>query len=93
VKKPNNIQFGIEELNNIPICHLFYRVAFGTIRSLLKIEVNNKYVIIAINHYSTWCGTKLVKEHTIETTAKFLEKKIICRFGVFKYVFINNGGE
>jgi hypothetical protein len=64
-------------------------VVFGTIRSLLEIEANNKHVIIAINHYSKWCETKLVKEHM----TNFFEKEIIYRFGVTKYVLGNNGGE
>jgi hypothetical protein len=34
-----------------------------------------------------------VKEHTATTVARFFEEKIICRFGVPKYVFIANGGE
>jgi hypothetical protein len=93
VKELGNIRFGIEKLNNILVCDLFYRVAFGTTISLLEIEANNIYVIIAINHYSKWCETKLVKEHMIDIATKFLEKEIIYRFGVIKYVLTNNGGE
>ncbi len=50
-------------------------MVFHTIRSLLEIEAE-KNVIIAINLYLKWCETKLVKEHTIETIAKFIEKEI-----------------
>jgi hypothetical protein len=50
VKESNKMCYGIEELKSIPIC------------DLLKIEVGNKYVLIAIDHYSKWCEGKLVKE-------------------------------
>ncbi len=59
---------------------------------LLQIEYGNKYVLVAIDHYSKWCEVKWVKEHTIIIVARFLEKKIICRFGVSKYVFVDNCG-
>ncbi len=48
---------------------------------------------MAIDHYSKWWEARLVKEHTTKTTAKILEEKIICRFGVSKYVLTDNGGK
>jgi hypothetical protein len=48
---------------------------------------------MAIDHYSKWWEARLVKEHTIKTTTKILEEEIICRFGVPKYVFMDNGEE
>jgi hypothetical protein len=47
---------------------------------------------VAIDHYSKWCEAQPMKEHTSIVVAKFLEEEIICRFGVLKYVFINNYG-
>jgi hypothetical protein len=73
---------GIEELKKIPICNLLYRVMLDTSDPLPKTKFGNKYVLMAIDHYSKWCETKPVKEHTIIVVAKFLEKQIICRFGV-----------
>jgi hypothetical protein len=32
-------------------------------------------------------------DHTITISTKFLEEKIICRYGVPKFIFIDNGGE
>jgi hypothetical protein len=32
-------------------------------------------------------------DHTIATTTKFLEEEIICRYGIPKFIFINNDGE
>ncbi len=42
----------IEEMKSIPICNLFYRVAMDTTKPLLEIIDGNKYVIVAIDHYS-----------------------------------------
>ncbi len=83
----------IEELKNISICDLFYHVILDTIGPLPKTKSNNKYVLMAIDHYSKWWEAKLVKEHTTKTTTKILEEEIISRFGVLKYVFIDNGEE
>ncbi len=46
------MKFDIEEMKNIPICDLFYRVAMDTIGPLLETIDGNKYVLVAIDHYS-----------------------------------------
>ncbi len=50
-------------------------------------------MLVAIDHYFKWCEVKFVKKHIVATVARFLEEKIIYRFGVPKYVLIDNGGE
>jgi hypothetical protein len=47
---------------------------------------------VAINHYSKWCETRLVKNHDAMIKAKFFEE-VVYRFCVPKYVFIDNGRE
>jgi hypothetical protein len=54
---------------------------------------NSKYVLVVIDTYCKWCEAKPIKEHIVTTIAKFLQKEIICKFGVPKYVTIDNGGE
>jgi len=54
--------------------------------------VATKYVSVAIDHYSKWCEVKPMKKHTVIVVAILLEKEIICRFGVPKYVLIDNCG-
>jgi hypothetical protein len=49
----------------------------------------NKYVLLAIDHYSKWCEAKSI-DHDAKTIARFLEDGAICRFSVPKYVLINN---
>jgi hypothetical protein len=51
------------------------------------------YVLVAIDHYSKWCEAKAMMDHDIETITKLLESEVICRFGVVKYILINNGTE
>jgi hypothetical protein len=50
-------------------------------------------MLVVIDHYFKWCEEKPIKEHIATFIAKFLQKEIICRFGVPKYVIIDNGGE
>jgi len=83
----------IEEMKSIPICDLFYHVAMDTIGPLLETIDGNKYVLVIIYHYSKWCETWLVKEHDACTIVKFLENEVICKYGMLKYILINNGSE
>ncbi len=53
----------------------------------------NKYILVAIDHYSKWCEACFVKEHDVAIATIFLEEEIICQFGVPKYIFIDNGSE
>jgi len=48
---------------------------------------------VAIDHYLKWCEAKAVADHGAKTAARFLEDEIICRYGVPKFVLIDNGGE
>jgi transposase-like protein len=63
-----------------------------TTEPLLKIENGNKYILMAIDHYSKWCETKLVLDHTTYVATRFLEEEIICRYEVPKFILIDNDG-
>jgi hypothetical protein len=93
VRKVGNIRSKDEELKSILVCELFYKVIMDTARPLLQTKSRNKYILIAIDHYSKWCEAKVVADHGAKTTAKFLEDDIICRYEVPKFVLIDNGGE
>jgi transposase-like protein len=80
-------------MKNIPIFDLFYKVALDTARPLLETKDGNRYALVAINHYSKWCEANLVKDQDVITTARFLEEEIICRFGVPRFILIDNGGD
>ncbi len=66
-------------------------MALDTIGSLSETKSSNKYVLVIIDHYYKWCEVKPVKKHIVATVARFLEKEIICRFGVPKYVLLIMG--
>jgi hypothetical protein len=83
----------IKEMKSIPICDLFYHVVMDTARPLLETTNGNKYVLAAIDHYSKWCETQPVKEHDVCTVAKFLEDEVICKYGMPKYILIDNGSK
>ncbi len=59
----------------------------------LKPNQEKKIILVAINHYSKWCEAKAVVYHGAKTTNKFLEDEIISKYGVPKFVLIDNGGE
>jgi hypothetical protein len=72
---------------------LFYKIALDTINPFPKTNDGNKYVLVAIDHYSKWCETKAIPDHTTIITARFLKKEVICRYKVLKFILIDNGGE
>jgi len=93
VKSEGSIRSGDEQLKSIPIYDLFYRVALDTAGSLPETKSGNKYILVAIDHYSKWCEAKAVADHGARTAAKFLEDDMICRYGVPRFILIDNGGE
>jgi transposase InsO family protein len=93
VKKIGSIRSKDEELKSIPVCDLFYRIATDTARPLSETQSGNKYILVAIDHYSKWCKAEAIANHNAKTAAKFLEDDIICRYGVPKFVLTDNGGE
>ncbi len=93
VRSEGSIRSEDEQLKSIPICDLFHRVALDTACPLPETKSGNKYILVAINHYSKWCEAKAVTDHGAKTAARFLEDDLICRYGVPKFILIDNGGE
>jgi hypothetical protein len=93
VKNEGSIRSGDERLKSIPICDLFYRIALDTAGPLPETKASNKYILVAIDHYSKWCEAKAVADHGAKTAARFLEDDLICRYGVPRFVLTDNGGE
>ncbi len=93
VKSVGSVRSGDERLKSIPICDLFHRDALDTAGPLPETKSGNKYILVAIDHYSKWCEAKAVADHGAKTAAKFLEDDLICRYGVPRFVLTDNGGE
>jgi hypothetical protein len=72
---------------------LFYRVTLDITWLLLGTLNGNRYILVAIDHYSKWVEGNTVVKHEAQIVAKFLEDEIICRFVVLRYILIDNGGE
>jgi hypothetical protein len=64
-----------------------------TVGPLPETSAGNKYILVAIDHYSKWCEAKAVADHGAKTAARFLEDDLICRYGVPRFVLTDNGGE
>jgi len=92
VKSEGSICSRDEHLKSIPICDLFHRIALDTAGPLPETKAGNKYILVAIDHYSKWCEAKVVADHGAKTAARFLEDDLICRYGVPKFVLTDNGG-
>jgi hypothetical protein len=93
VKSEGSIRSGDERLKSILICDLFYRIALDTAGPLPETKASNKYILVAIDHYSKWCEAKAVADHGAKTAARFLEDDLICRYEVPRFVLTDNGGE
>ncbi len=93
VRSEGSIRSGDEHLKSIPIRDLFHRIALDTAGPLPETKAGNKYILVAIDHYSKWCEAKAVADHEAKTAVRFLEDDLICRYGVPKYVLTDNGGE
>ncbi len=63
VKSEGSVYSRDERFKSIPVCDLFYRVAMDTAGPLPKTKVGNKYILVAIDHYSKWCEAKAVADH------------------------------
>jgi len=93
VRRVGSIRSEDEELKSIHVCDLFHRVALDTAGPLPETKSGNRYILVAIDHYSKWCEAKAVADHGAKTTARFLEDDVIYRYGVPKFVLTDNGGE
>jgi hypothetical protein len=93
VRNEGSVRSGDERLKSIPIYDLFYRVAIDTAGPLPETKAGNKYILVAIDHYSKWCEAKAVADHGAKTAARFLEDDLICRYGVPGFILTDNGGE
>jgi len=93
VRRMGSIRSEDEELKNIPICNLFHRVVMDTTGPLPETKSGNKYILVAIDHYFKWCEAKAIVDHGAKTAARFLEDDVICRYGIPKFVLIDNAGE
>jgi hypothetical protein len=68
-------------------------ITLNTTGFLFGIKNGNKYILLAIDHYSKWWEVKVMPDHITTIATKFLEDEIIYWFGVPRCLLTNNGGE
>ncbi len=93
MRSKGSIRSGDEQLKSIPICDLFHRIVLDTAGPLPETKSGNRYILVAIDHYSKWCEAKAVADHNAKIASRFLEDDIICRYGVPRFILTNNGGK
>jgi hypothetical protein len=60
---------------------------------LPETKSGNKYILVAIDHYSKWCKARAVSDHGAKTVARFLEDGLICKYGIPRFVLTDNVSE
>jgi hypothetical protein len=58
VKSSGSIRSGDEQLKIVHVCDLFYRIALDTAGPLPETRSGNRYIMVAIDHYSKWVRSK-----------------------------------
>jgi hypothetical protein len=58
----------------MPIHDLFYHIVLDTYGPFLETKFSNKYILVAIDHYSKWCETKVVPNEIAPIVATFVEE-------------------
>ena len=51
----------------------------------------HKYIVVAIDYFSRWIEAKSFGTLKARQMAKFIEKSLICRYGVPHHIVTNNG--
>ena len=61
------------------------------VRPLPKIYGGHLYILVAINYFSKWAEVATLKEIKKKTVVNFIRTNIIYRYGVQRYIIIDNG--
>lgn len=78
---------------NASLSTSFFKVAMYIVGPFLATRGGYKYILVAIDHYSKWSEAKAILDHGAKIGAKFLKDEIICRYGITRFILINNRGK
>ena len=88
-----------KSLNKTPHANLQLLKSGGTFQ-IFNIDVagplvttrrGNRYILVAVDHFSKWVEALAVPNFTAETTANFVFNKIICKFGIPQTIITDQG--
>ena len=51
----------------------------------------HKYIVVAIDYFSRWIEVESFRTLKAKQMAKFIEKSLICRYGIPHHIVIDNG--
>src|ERR1044072_103198 len=67
------------------------RVGIDFIEPLSETEKGNKYIITAIDYFTKWPEAKAVSAAIAQIAVRCLYEKIICRYGLVKFFYMDRG--
>jgi len=83
----------VPELRPLPICGLFYRWGVDLCGPFPETPRGNKYVMVAIEHYSKWCELVCLPSKAAGVTAAAFAAEVLTRFGSCAEVLTDQGSE
>ena len=66
-------------------------VALDVAGPLTTTDNGNRFIIVAIDHFSKWMEVIATPDFTAYTTAQFLFNQVICRFGIPDMIISDQG--
>lgn len=78
-------------LQPIPVVAAFYTVGIDYLGPFITSKKRNKYLIVAIDHFSKWVECRPVRASTAANAAHFFIEQIVNRFGAPKCVLSDRG--
>ena len=93
MKKGGKLRSRDVELHSILVTEFMHMIALDTAGPLPCTQRGNKYILVAIDHFSKWLEAREVPDHEACTIVLFLKNDILgCGF-VSKIVLIDNSVE
>ena len=82
---------GEDFLNPIKVGKAFDRIGIDFVGPLIRSRKGNKYILVITDYLTKWLKARALREATVEKTAEFLYKEIICRYRCPKVIQSDRG--
>jgi hypothetical protein len=80
-------------LQPIPIGDIFHRWGCDLLGPFPLSNSGNKRIVVAVEHATRYAVTKAIPSGKSMEVARFLYEDIICKFGAFRYLIVDQGKE